>query len=40
VPTELGDEEESLHRRIAELRGEDVAPPDTGLLSKIRSAFK
>ncbi|HYI61919.1 MAG TPA: molecular chaperone DnaJ [Acidimicrobiales bacterium] len=40
VPTGLAEEEEALYRRLAELRGEDVAPPEVGLLSKIRSAFK
>ncbi|CAN5633151.1 molecular chaperone DnaJ [soil metagenome] len=40
VPTGLSEEEEGLLRRLAELRGEDVAPADTGLFSKIRSAFK
>lgn len=40
VPTDLGEEEQGLYRRLAELRGEDVAPPDAGLFSKLRSAFK
>ena len=40
TPTELSSEEEELLRRLAELRGEDVAPPDEGFFSKIRSAFK
>jgi molecular chaperone DnaJ len=40
TPTALGKEEEDLLRRLAELRGEEVAPADTGFLSKIRSAFK
>ena len=40
VPTELGEEEEEIVRRLAELRGEDVAPPPSGLISKLRSAFK
>ncbi|CAN5799891.1 hypothetical protein BH24ACT3_BH24ACT3_05850 [soil metagenome] len=40
TPTSLGEEEEQLLRRLAELRGEDVAPADTGFLSKIRSAFR
>lgn len=40
VPTDLGDEEEELYRRLAALRGEEVADPDPGLLSRIRSAFK
>jgi len=33
-------EEEELLRRFAAERGEEVAPPDTRLLSRIRSAFK
>jgi molecular chaperone DnaJ len=40
TPTDLDDEQEDLLRRLAAARGEDVAPPETGLLSKIRSAFK
>jgi molecular chaperone DnaJ len=40
TPTELSKEEEELLRRFAELRGEDVAPADTGFFSRIRSAFK
>jgi molecular chaperone DnaJ len=40
MPTDLTAEQEELLRRLAELRGEDVAPADTGLLSKIRSAFR
>ncbi len=40
TPTALDKEAEELLRRFAELRGEDVAPADTGFLSRIRSAFK
>ena len=40
TPTGLGKEEDDLLRRLADLRGEDVAPADPGLFSKIRSAFK
>jgi molecular chaperone DnaJ len=40
TPTDLPPEQEELLRRLAELRGEPVADPDTGLLGKIRSAFK
>jgi molecular chaperone DnaJ len=40
VPTDLGREEEDLLRRFAEMRGEEVAPADSGLLNRIRSAFK
>ena len=40
TPTELSKEQEDLLRQFAELRGEDVAPADTGFFSRIRSAFK
>ena len=40
VPTELTKEQEDLLRQLAAQRGETVAPPDTGLFSKIRHAFK
>jgi molecular chaperone DnaJ len=40
TPTDLSREEEQLLRQMAELRGETVAPPDTGFLSRIKSAFK
>jgi molecular chaperone DnaJ len=40
TPTDLTREEEDLVRRLAVLRGEEVAAADTGLLSRIRSAFK
>jgi molecular chaperone DnaJ len=40
VPTELSEDEEAVMRQLAELRGEEVAPPPNSLLSKIRSAFK
>jgi molecular chaperone DnaJ len=40
TPTKLSRSEEDLLRRFAEERGEVVAPADTGLFSKIRSAFK
>jgi molecular chaperone DnaJ len=40
TPTELSREEEQLLRQMAELRGESVAPPDTGFFSRIKSAFK
>jgi molecular chaperone DnaJ len=39
TPERLGDEEEQLLRRLAELRTEEVAPPAEGFLSRIRSAF-
>jgi len=40
TPTELSREADQLLRALAAERGEDVAPPDPGLMSKIRSAFK
>jgi molecular chaperone DnaJ len=40
TPTGLSAEQEDLLRRFADERGETVAPPDHGLLSKIRGAFK
>jgi molecular chaperone DnaJ len=40
TPTDLTKEQDELLRRLAELRGETVAAPDPGLMSKLRSAFK
>lgn len=40
TPTRLSRSQEELLRRFAEERGEDVAPADNGLFSRIRSAFK
>jgi molecular chaperone DnaJ len=40
TPTDLSKEQEDLLRRLAELRGEEVAAPDAGLMSKLRGAFK
>lgn len=40
TPKPSSKEEEDLLRRLAALRGEEVAPVDEGFLSKIRSAFK
>lgn len=40
IPVHLDDEEEELFRRIADLRGEEVADRDHSLFSKIKSAFK
>lgn len=40
TPTELSAAEEELLRRLAEVRGDEVAPPDAGIFSRIRSAFK
>jgi molecular chaperone DnaJ len=40
TPTELTKEQDELMRRLAEIRGEAVTPPETGFMSKLRSAFK
>ncbi|MEI7591691.1 MAG: molecular chaperone DnaJ [Actinomycetes bacterium] len=40
TPTALSEDEETLLRSFAEMRGEELSPVDGGLLSKIRSAFK
>jgi molecular chaperone DnaJ len=40
VPTELSQDEEELIRRLAELRGDTVDPPQTGVFSRVRTAFK
>jgi len=40
VPTNLTARQEELLRELAADRGEVVDPPDTGLLGRIRSAFK
>ena len=39
TPTDLSDEVEDALREIARQRGEDVAPPEKGFLSRIKSAF-
>jgi molecular chaperone DnaJ len=40
TPTALTAAQEEILRRFAAARGEEVAPPDAGLLSRIRGAFK
>jgi molecular chaperone DnaJ len=40
VPDAVSEEEEELWRRLAEVRGDEVAPPESGLMGKIRSALK
>jgi molecular chaperone DnaJ len=40
TPTELTKAQEDLLRQLAVERGEEVAPPEAGLLSKLRGAFK
>ncbi len=40
TPIDLADEEQELLRQMAEIRGLEVAPPDEGFFSKIKSAFR
>ena len=40
VPDKVSEAEEELWRQLAELRGDDVAPPESGLMGRIRSALK
>jgi molecular chaperone DnaJ len=40
TPTELDEVQEEFLRQLAALRGEEVAPAETGLLSRIKGAFK
>jgi molecular chaperone DnaJ len=40
TPTDLTDEQDELLRTFAESRGVEVGPTDSGLMSKIRSAFR
>jgi len=40
TPDDLDDEQRALLEKLAELRGEPIDPPDHGLLSKLRGAFK
>jgi molecular chaperone DnaJ len=40
VPTRLSEEEAALLHQLAELRGEEIAPPDKGVRSRLRSAFR
>ena len=40
VPEKLSRDEAELLRHYAELRGEEVAPAEQGLFSRIRSAFQ
>ena len=39
VPTDLDEESAGLLRRLAEIRGEEVAPADKGFFARIKSAF-
>jgi len=40
TPTDLTEEQDALLRQFAELRSEDIAPPDEGFFGKVKSAFK
>jgi molecular chaperone DnaJ len=40
VPTQLTDEESELLHQLASVRGEEVAPPEKGVFSRLRSAFQ
>lgn len=40
TPSDLDDEQRALLEKLAELRGEDIDPPERGLFSKLREAFK
>ena len=40
IPTHLDSEQDELFRKVAEIRGEEVADRDHGIFSKIKSAFK
>ena len=40
TPTGLSGAQETMLRQLAAERGEEVAPPDTGMRARIRSAFK
>jgi molecular chaperone DnaJ len=40
TPTDLSGEQEEIVRQLADLRGDEVAPADSGFFSRIRSAFK
>ncbi|CAB4661742.1 unannotated protein [freshwater metagenome] len=39
IPTSLSQEQEQLLRQLAEISGDEIAPPDKSLFSKIKSAF-
>jgi molecular chaperone DnaJ len=40
IPTRLDDHEAELFHRLAEHRGETVAPPSKGVFARLRSAFQ
>jgi DnaJ-class molecular chaperone len=39
VPKSLDEDQEALLRQLAEKSGDEVAPPDKGIFSRIKSAF-
>jgi DnaJ-class molecular chaperone len=39
IPSNLDEEQETLYRRLAEISGDEVASPDKGIFSRIKSAF-
>jgi molecular chaperone DnaJ len=40
TPIGLDDEQDALLRQLADRRGDEVAPPDTGFFARIKSAFR
>ena len=40
TPADVSKEQDELLRLLANARGEEVAPADTGFFAKVRSAFK
>ena len=40
TPDDLDDEQRMLLEKFAALRGEHIDPPEQGLMSKLRGAFK
>jgi molecular chaperone DnaJ len=40
TPDDIDDDQRALLEKFASLRGEEIDPPEQGLLSKLRGAFK
>ena len=40
TPTALDERQAELLNELAELRGEEISPPESGVLGKLRSAFR
>jgi len=40
VPEALSEDEDEIYRRLADLRGDEVAPRDRSFFEKLRSAFQ